>query len=614
MAWPPSPPVPAHLSARTVPPSSRPPWRPELGQTAGMGVKGRRVFDRIGLAVGGGAVGLAALIGAAAGDTERITGHWASAEIGPDGVAQITEVIDYDFGTNDRRGIFRDVPGLAFGAPVTAESATAPDQFVVEPGTSGTRIRIGDPEVTISGRHRYRIGYPVDVGFENGRLSWNGVGDQWPVSISDIELHLLTGDELLDIECSAGSFGTDGGCTAEQIEPGHLLVTVDRLDAMEGVTVSATRGAELAAIPTVTPPGVGIPEDPGTGVLLPAALAGGFGLLAAGVTSTMVRRAGRERVWAGGAADAAFGHQFGEEAYATRRVDYAELGELASIEFAPPRGLTAWQGGIIHDEAVNKDHQVAWLLERAIAGEVGIAGEGKDLMLHRAPVDSPEGATLDQLFGGRRSIQLGRYDEEFASGWSALAAHLDAWHDAAPYWDQAGDRRKKMARIVGGLLVLAGLVATALGAALANRMGLWLVPLVASGALSAGGGMALALRSWELRVRTPEGSGIWILTESFRRFIDQSDAQHVEAAAEQDRLLEYTAWAAALGEVDRWAKAIKEANLDGNVAPQALYLAAMAPNLGRATSAAATAPSSSGGGGGGGSVGGGGGGGGGGSW
>ncbi|MEL7156358.1 MAG: DUF2207 domain-containing protein [Actinomycetota bacterium] len=565
------------------------------------------------LTLGGGAVGLAALIAAAAGDGERITGHWASARVGPDGTAQVTEVIDYDFGSNDRRGIFRDVPDLDPTAAITAESATAPAQFVVERAPVGSRIRIGDPDVTIEGRHRYTIGYPIDVAFTNERLSWNGVGDQWPVSIGDIELHLLAGNELVDIECSAGLFGAEGGCTAEQVEPGHLLVTVDSLDAFEGVTVSASRGPELATIPTITAPAAGIPDDPGTGLLVPGALAGGFGLLGAGVASTLVRRAGRERVWAGGAADAAFGHQLGEAEYATRRVDYTELGELASIEFAPPRGLTAWQGGIVHDEAVNKNHQVAWLLERAIAGEVGIAGGGKNLVLHRAPVDSPEADTLDRLFGGRRSIQLGTYDKEFASGWASLAAHLGDWHDTSPYWDAAGDRNKKVARLIGVLLILAGLAATVVGAAIASRVGLLLLPLVAAGALGAGGGLALLLRSWELRVRTPEGSGLWILTESFRRFIDQSDAQHVEAAAEQDRLLEYTAWAAALGEVDRWATSIREANLDGAVAPQSLYLASMATNLGTATQAAATAPSSSGGGGGG-SVGGGGGGGGGGSW
>jgi uncharacterized membrane protein len=76
-------------------------------------------------------------------------------------------------------------------------------------------------------------------------------------------------------------------------------------------------------------------------------------------------------------------------------------------------------------------------------------------------------------------------------------------------------------------------------------------------------------------------------------------------------LREYTAWAVAVGEVDRWARAVAASSA---IPQQAgLGYVHMAPMLISTTSSTATAPSSSGGGGGG-SVGGGGGGGGGGSW
>ncbi|MEM9135465.1 MAG: DUF2207 domain-containing protein [Actinomycetota bacterium] len=561
---------------------------------------------------GGLVVGVAALIGALAGDGERITAHWASARVGADGTAQVTEVLDYDFGPNDRRGIFRDVPALNPAAPITVESATAPDDISIEPFSAETRIRIGDPAITISGRHRYTIAYPIGVLFGD-RISWNAVGGEWPVGIANAELHLLADTDLVDPECSAGSLGTVGGCEAIQVEPGHLLVRIDSLDSFEGVTISATRGDPLTAAPTVDPPAPGVVDDPGTGVLLPAGLAAGFAAVAAGLVSPFVRRAGREQVWAGGVADAAFGSQFGEDEYAIRLADQSELKEMASIEFAPPRGLTAWQGGIIHDEAVTKDHQVAWLLDRAIAGEVGVAGQGKDLTLSRAPVDSPEAAMLDQLFDGRRTVELGEYDKRFAAGWKALGEHLEEWHQASGFWDPDGDRRKTIARVVGALFLIIGIGTALAGAVVANRTGITALALVIVGAVAAGGGLGLLIRSWELRVRTARGSGLWILIESFRTFIDQSDSRHVEAAAQQGRLLEYTAWAAALGEVDHWASRISEANLpSGTIHPGHLYLAAAAPSISSAVSKASTAPSSSGGGGGG--VGGGGGGGGGGSW
>ena len=102
-------------------------------------------------AVTGGAAGLAAL----AGDTERIDGYWVGAELTESGL-RVTEVIDYDFGPRNRRGIFRDVPDL-IPSSVSVWSPTAPRVTEVTERSFSTRIRIGNPRITISGRHRYRI-------------------------------------------------------------------------------------------------------------------------------------------------------------------------------------------------------------------------------------------------------------------------------------------------------------------------------------------------------------------------------------------------------------------------------------------------------------------------
>jgi uncharacterized membrane protein len=101
--------------------------------------------------------------------------------------------------------------------------------------------------------------------------------------------------------------------------------------------------------------------------------------------------------------------------------------------------------------------------------------------------------------------------------------------------------------------------------------------------------------------------------ESFRRFLHESETFHAEEAAKRGVLREYTAWAVALGEIDRWERAVSASAVIPEDA--GLGYVHMAPALMASTSSSATAPSSSGsGGGGGGSVGGGGGGGGGGSW
>lgn len=163
-------------------------------------------------------------------------------------------------------------------------------------------------------------------------------------------------------------------------------------------------------------------------------------------------------------------------------------------------------------------------------------------------------------------------------------------------------------RIFGALGVVVGAIGTGLAAAMAARHGAGWLPLVVPFGALAAASVAALVRSWELKVRTPRGSGLWLRIESFRRFLAGSEAHHAEEAAKRGVLREYTAWAVALGEIDRWQRAVQASTVTDTAALSYVHVA---PALMASTARTATAPSSSGGGG---SVGGGGGGGGGGSW
>jgi hypothetical protein len=570
----------------------------------------RRRIDAIVLAVAVLVVGGAAAVGAAIGDGERITGMWVGAEIGGDGDARIVEAIDYDFGPSAHHGIFRDVPGLRPDAPVSVSSATAPDDVELSGSSQQTRVRIGDPARTVSGRHRYTIGYPLGGVAPDGRLAWDAVGTSWPVPVAGVEMHAVAPSELLDARCVRGAAGADDPCDVTQPEPGHLVARVDALSSAEGVTLYATAGRRLAAAPGLPAPPSGQPDDPGTGLLLPGLLAAAFALAAAAMTSRLVRLAGRERVAAGGSADAAWGGTGGEV-----RIDAGKLASLATIEFVPPPELTPAQGGVVLTEAVREEHKVAWLIGAAIDGYVDLQGNRSTVTLVRLPRrDGSTAYTLDTAFAGRERLLLGLYDERFAKAWEAVGGELAAWQRSCGLWDTAGERRRTLVRVLGGVAALAGLVVAGVGGAAANRWGAaWLV-LVALGALLAGAGLAAALRAWELRVRTAAGSGLWLRVESFRRFLAGSEAHHADEAAKRGVLREYTAWAVAVGEIDRWSRVVAASGAARD--PAAVRYAAIAPSLYAATSATSNEPSkgNGGSGGGGGSVGGGAGGGGGGSW
>ena len=348
-----------------------------------MGTRRRRRIDAVLLAAAVLLVGVAAAAAAVAARTERIAGLWAGAQVAAGGAARIVEVIDYDFGSQPRHGIFRDVPGLDPADPVQVASPSAPAQVEVTGTAHQTRLRIGDPERTVTGRHRYTIAYRLAGVAPGGRLAWDAVGTSWPVGIAEAELHVAAPYRLEDARCVQGATGSAEPCRVAQPEPGHLVATVEGLDAGEGVTLYASAGARLPAAPALPAPPPP-PADPGTGPIPPALVAAAAALAGAIPTSWLVRRAGRERVATGGAAEAAFGPAGrgargagGAGAGApVDRIDAADLAGLATVEFVPPRELTPAQGGVLLAEAVRPEHQVAWLIGAAVDGHLDLEDDG----------------------------------------------------------------------------------------------------------------------------------------------------------------------------------------------------------------------------------------------
>jgi hypothetical protein len=304
------------------------------------------------------------------------------------------------------------------------------------------------------------------------------------------------------------------------------------------------------------------------------------------------------------------------------RVDASELEEMATIEFAPPAGLSPAHGGIILREEVQTEHKVAWLIQAAVDGVVELDDrDGTRLTrIAGAPAAPDQQAVFSQMFTSGPTLELGSYDRSFATGWATLGTQLSGWRAGSGLWDTRADARRIAALVLGVVAALAGAVGALAGGLLAGTgvaAAVWLVVAVAGGLL-AGAGLAAAVGGWELRVRTAAGSALWLRVESFRRFLAQSEGYHADEAAKRGVLREYTAWAVAVGEIGRWTQAVSASTIAPQVA--GVHYAYMAPFLLASTTSTATAPSSSGSGGfggggfGGGSVGGGAGGGGGGSW
>jgi hypothetical protein len=177
--------------------------------------------------------------------------------VGTDGDLGVVELIEYDFGAAVRHGIVRDIPTrLRFDdrsdrvlrledIKVTAARGTPTDHETEDLSGGLTRIRIGDPDQTITGRHAYRLEYQVKGalnGFaDHDELYWNAVGHDWPVPIQIVTATVRFAKGVpqgdLEVACFAGARGSQLPCAESRADGGGGTFGAEDLGAYEGLTV-----------------------------------------------------------------------------------------------------------------------------------------------------------------------------------------------------------------------------------------------------------------------------------------------------------------------------------------------------------------------------------------
>lgn len=554
---------------------------------------------------------------------------------GADGV-RITEYVDIDFGGEERRGYLREVPN-DFGAPIeiVASSPDAADDLAVTRYPSSTEIRIGDPDRTWTGQHRYELSYTLpDARFDElADVPFLFVDIVAPADAfgADPETGrfevIVTGFELGTTRCDLGQFGIMGGCELVDAGDGTYRVVLEPLAEGDGLSVGGTIERFTDPVVIESPP---LPERRGDwnrGLVALGFL--GLGLAGAVPVYLWSRRRGRNEVFVGGAADAAYGALpppgSSAAAPAVRLVPDEAMGDLATTEFAPPDGLEPWEGSVLLRERVDDVTVQAWLSGLAGREALQLEERGANLLLssgpRRAELEEPDAALLGRFLALGDPYTTGKYDAGFSKAWSSVRDSLAERIGRRGWWKRpppGASRAASSSDIARALLMVGGILAAITVAsigvlALASSASAWQVSVVIGVTVPAIVAL-LAYRSF-LPARTARGSALALRAESFRRFLHASEAQHVEWAWSKGLLREYSAWAVALGEADAWTNALERANV-----PEPARMAAVPMAVHRASrslGSSRTAPSSSGSGGGGfggGGVGGGGGGGRSGSW
>ena len=189
---------------------------------------------------------------------EQIESFVADIAVNQDGSMVVEETIRYDFERAERHGIFRHIP---LAHPQSAGSFyqdrvveidqleitrnAAPEPYTITSSGGEFRVRIGDPNETITGQHTYTIRYVVAGAltyYQAGGIDlyWNVTGSEWSVPIQTAQAFVSApAGALLDTQtCYVGANNATTECTSTSTDSGAVLFSAVDLAPGTGLTIA----------------------------------------------------------------------------------------------------------------------------------------------------------------------------------------------------------------------------------------------------------------------------------------------------------------------------------------------------------------------------------------
>ncbi len=467
-------------------------------------------------------------------------------EIRADGWLDVTESITADFAI-PKHGIYRTIPihyevvfhqySLRFDFRGVTDGRGTQRQTQVSREGNYVRLRIGDPDRTVTGQHTYQIRYRVQraVLHEDDRavLRWNATGTEWAVPIDTafvtVQLPESVDSSAVRYDAWTGVYGSRAqNFTGRRPDARSIEFLALNLGAREGVTVDIDVPATAVARPGVIRRVAWVVLDN-----LPYLA---FIIVLVGCIEFW-RRRGR---------------------------DLPGRGTIV-VEYEPPDGLGPAEVGTIADERVHMEDISAAIIDLAVRGYLEIKdisvkklfGRDEDYQFIKKREGNDlrdyESAIFLALFDGHGKRDLSDLRYKFYEEIPHIRSLIYERLTSAGYFDGNPETiRRTFAAVAIGIAA-----ALLFGAALLQQ---WLVgrlfvaPLVVAGLLS----LVTVLITARIAPRkTRKGRRAWESVaglEEYMRRAEQRALTKQEQLGVFERLLPH---AIVLGLVDKWAQAFE---------------------------------------------------------
>lgn len=466
-----------------------------------------------------------------------------------DATATVQETILADFTGESKHGIFRDIPihyedraGQHFRLRLRLQEVTDavghPWPYRLESAGRYQRIRIGDPDTTLTGRQVYRITYEVQRGAvrffpDHDECYWNLTGNEWQVPMHRVRAVIELPPAAQDVRAIAylGAYGSRGQLQPQQqgadvvFEPSGPLAPYEGLTA----TVSWAKGA-------VHPPsamqvlGWWVEDNWCYGI--PVLVF--FGML---------------WLWAAKGRDP--------------RPNRTEV-----VEYAPPEGLTPAEAGTLLDQEVDLRDITGTLIDLAVRGYVKITPvtastlgikRVSDYQLERLKpltgdetLKSHERTILRGIFGASGTTKsLSDLNEEFYTHLPEIRDGLYSTLVLGGYLDADPHKVRRRYFVIGVVLLVVGVNITG---QLASHSTIGIGPVVAA-ILSS---VIIIAFSYVMPRRTLKGARATDKIAGFLEFMRRADKDRLARAGTDPTLFERgLPYALVFGITSQWARAFE---------------------------------------------------------
>jgi len=199
---------------------------------------------------------------------EKITSFIGEIKINTNSSIDVTEKVAYDFGENQKHGIFRFIPvkykarGGNFNLRISDVKITnengMPQNFTTANEGNNIKFQIGDANKLVSGQKNYVINYvirrAVNYFPDHDEFYWNFTGNEWQVPIESASVKVVLpggAKENLQYKCYEGAFGSTAECAAST--NGNILsyAATGVLNPGEGMTIVAGWPKGITQAPTI---------------------------------------------------------------------------------------------------------------------------------------------------------------------------------------------------------------------------------------------------------------------------------------------------------------------------------------------------------------------------